>query len=220
MRGVGCIAGVSQEAPIIGTFVLQGRSAANAVFIFFIWLMAAAYARVGGHDRLPPLHTVFLRLHMIGYEAAWWRVLDMIIDGLDLKEWQKYAEQILGKDYFRSFFSGQQMASFTTEPQHNLFYNSSEIIVLVNLPYVFDLSQIQVYVKEQEVVIKGKIDLGYEHMQCIERHIFSGEFDKKILLPCAVNTKKVNAQYQRGILTIQLFPKLKQEGSSIRVKER
>ena len=141
----------------------------------------------------------------------------MILDGLNIKEWQEYAEKLLGKDYFRDFFSNQSIKN--AEPQHNVYYSPSEIIVLVNLPYVLDLSHIKVYVREQEIYLKGKIHLGYEHMQTIENHIFSGEFEKRIALPAFVNTRKVNAQYQRGILKLQLFPKLKREGSSVKISE-
>lgn len=141
----------------------------------------------------------------------------MILDGLGLKEWQAYAEKILGKDYFKDFFAGS-FVNTAQEPLHNVYYTPSEIIVLVNLPYVQDPSKIQLFVKESEVLIKGKIDLGYEHMQAVETHIFSGEFEKKITLPAPVNTKRVNAQYLRGILKIQLFPKLKGKGTPIKIK--
>lgn len=143
----------------------------------------------------------------------------MILDGLNLNEWHQYAEKLLGKDYFKDFFSGP-LARPNHEPLHNVYYSPSEIIVLVNLPYVLDPSKIRLYVKESEVLIKGKISLGYEHMQAVETHIFEGEFEKRISLPAAVNTKRVNAQYARGILKIQLFPKLKKEGLPIKIRDR
>ncbi|MDQ0338950.1 HSP20 family molecular chaperone IbpA [Caldalkalibacillus uzonensis] len=141
----------------------------------------------------------------------------MIPNDMDLNQWKTYAQRLLGRDFFADFAADFDMHN--TEPKYNIYRSASEIIVLINLPYVRDLSQIKLNVREQELFIKGKIDLGYEHMETVQNQIFSGSFEKTISLPALVNTKRVNAQYQRGILKVQLFPKLRGEGKAVNIED-
>lgn len=131
------------------------------------------------------------------------------------EEWQKLAQQVLGTNFMHDFFTHSQGVG----PRYNLYRNSSEIIILVELPYINDLSNIKLLVREKEIILKGKIELGFEHMEVVHQQIFSGRFEKKIILPEIVNTKKVNAHYQKGILKIQLFPKLQSGGHSVSIQE-
>jgi HSP20 family protein len=134
---------------------------------------------------------------------------------VDMDTWQKMAQQVLGGEFFADFYTGVQQEG----PSYNLYRNSSEIIVLINLPYIRDLSQIKLSVREQELYIKGKVDLGYDHLESVQAQIFSGTFEKTIPLPEIVNTKRVNAQYQRGLLKVQLFPKLRKEGTFVNIED-
>lgn len=131
---------------------------------------------------------------------------------MDFNKWQTYAKQILGNDFFANFVSAEG-------PQYDIYTNSSEMIVLVNIPYVRDLSQIHLKVRESELWLKGKVDLGFEHMQKVHKGIFSGDFQLTIPLPQTVNTKRINAQYQRGLLIIRLFPRNRRDGVPISIKE-
>lgn len=139
----------------------------------------------------------------------------MLSNNPEFDQWQKVAKQVLGNDFMRDFFTGAAGEG----PRYNLYRNSSEVIVLIELPYVGDLSEIKLIVKEKELVIKGKIEIGFDHMEALQKQIFSGEFEKRVPLPEVVNTKKVNAQYQKGILNVQLFPKLSNRAHSIPIQE-
>lgn len=141
----------------------------------------------------------------------------MNADYNDLTKWKSMVSQVLGQDFFKDIFpAGSEGARSLI---YDIYKNTSEIIVLVNLPYVTDLAKIKLSVHEKELIVYGKIDLGYEHLETIESNIVNGEFEQAISLPEPVNTKKVNAQYQRGILKIQLFPKIRSEESLINIKE-
>jgi HSP20 family protein len=139
----------------------------------------------------------------------------------DLNKWQNLANQVLGNDFFSEFMPETSTTNTTSAipPRHNMYRNSNEIVILIELPYVFDLSQIKMNVKDRELSIKGHIELGMQHMEAIKSEIFSGPFEKEISLPVDVNPKKVNAKYKRGILFIQLFPKVKARGESIKISE-
>lgn len=133
----------------------------------------------------------------------------------DFEQWQKLAQQVLGTDFMHDFF----VKTTRDGPRYNMYRNSSEIIILIELPYLHDLSKIKLLVRDRELILKGKLEFGYEHMEVIEQQIFTGMFEKKIVLPDVVNTKKVNAQYQKGILKVQLFPKLRSGGYPISIQE-
>jgi HSP20 family protein len=139
----------------------------------------------------------------------------------DLNKWQNLANQVLGSDFFSEFMPHQPTtsASRSTPPRHNMYRNSNELVILIELPYVFDLSQIKMNVKERELSIKGHLELGMQHMEAVESEIFAGPFEKEISLPVNVNPKRVNAKYKRGILFIQLFPKVKAQGETIKIRE-
>lgn len=141
----------------------------------------------------------------------------MMPNDMDLNQWKEYARRLLGWDFFAEFTP--DLTPGSSEPRYNLYRNSSEMILLINLPYIHDLSQIKLHVREQEVIIKGRIDFGYEHMEAVQSQLFSGSFEKKIPLPAPVHTKRVNAQYQRGILKVQLFPKLKGRETSVHIRD-
>ena len=137
----------------------------------------------------------------------------MLYHQLDPNKWKEIASQVLGNDFFSGF------ADFSHQgPRYNIYKNASEIIVLIELPYLLDLSQINLTVKEQELQLKGKIELGFNHMEVYRSQIFSGDFETVIPLPYAVNTKKVNAHYQKGILKVQLFPKLKNRSQNVNIQ--
>lgn len=135
---------------------------------------------------------------------------------MDFYKWQSMAKDLLGNEFFNDFFKDARRDS----PMYNVYKSSSEIIVLISLPYIQDLSQIKLTVRDNELDLKGKIDLGFDHLEKVRGDIFTGMFETTIPLPEAVNTRRVNAKYQRGILSVQLFPKMKKEGQTIKIGEK
>ncbi len=133
----------------------------------------------------------------------------------NMKQWKSMAEQVLGPDFFQDFYKGQTGG----EPYYNLYRSSAEIVVLINLPYIKNVEQVKIYVQGEELIIKGSLDYGYRHLEAVVEQLFSGSFEKRISLPSPVNTKRVNAQYKRGLLIVQLFPKLRVEGRQISIHE-
>lgn len=140
----------------------------------------------------------------------------MPTEDVNFAKWQQYAKQVLGRDFFDDFFS---QGSRAVEPRHNIYRNSSEIIVLVELPFINKLSDVKLNVREEELYVKGEINLGYDHLDKVEEQIYEGTFEKRIALPDSVNTKKANAHYVRGILKVQLFPKRRGDEATIQIKE-
>lgn len=130
---------------------------------------------------------------------------------VNLKKWKEVAEEVMGPEFFSNFFGGygepRSGVSQSGGPRYNVYHNSSEIIVLIELPYVQDVSQIELNVEDKQLIVKGEVKLGFEHFEKAAVNIFSGAFEKKIPLPKEVNSKKVNAQYKLGLLIVQLFPR-------------
>jgi HSP20 family protein len=142
---------------------------------------------------------------------------------VDINEWQSIAQQVLGEDFFKEFmhdFKGKGgSVGGQMEPRYNIYRNSSEVFVVISLPYIRDISQVQLSVRDTELLVKGEVKYDYEHLELIEGNLFSGPFEKVIPLPVIVNTKRVNAQYKRGILQVQLFPRLRREGKPISIQD-
>lgn len=136
-------------------------------------------------------------------------------ENVDLTKWKRMANQVLGEEFFTDFISDVRRES----PRHNIYKGNSEIIVLIELPHVLNTSDIKLSVTEQELMIKAQIHLGFDHLEKIESQILTGYVEKKISLPCSVNTKKINAKYQKGILKVQLFPKISGKERYINISE-
>jgi HSP20 family molecular chaperone IbpA len=136
----------------------------------------------------------------------------------DFVNWKSFADQIIGENFVKEFlpdgFSGA-----VKEPQYNLYRSSSEIFVLVNLPFIKDISQVKLLIKERELYLKGHIDFGYDHLDVVHEEMFAGGFEKRISLPEEVNTKKVNAYYKRGILQVQLYPRLHRGERNVSIRD-
>lgn len=141
---------------------------------------------------------------------------------VDINQWKAFAEQILGRDFFQGFMDqGEQGGDHksTIEPKYNLYRGPSELIVLINIPYIRDIKSVKLFIKEQELVVKGNISFDYDHLDLVHGQLYAGDFEKRIPLPESVNTKKVNAQYRRGILQVQLFPRLKKNGYNVEIQD-
>lgn len=98
---------------------------------------------------------------------------------VDLNKWKALAREVLGDDFFTDII----MNTSDSGPRYNLYRSYAEITVLIELPFVYDLSKIHLTVKERELSIKGKIDFGYRHLEAVQEEIFSGNFERKIPLP-------------------------------------
>jgi HSP20 family protein len=136
----------------------------------------------------------------------------------DFGNWKSFADQILGETFVKEFFPDSS-PGVGKEPQYNLYRSSSEIFVLVNLPFIKDISQVKLIIRERELYLKGNIDFGYEHLDVVHEEMFTGGFEKRIPLPEEVNTKKVNAHYKRGILQVQLYPRLKKGERNVLIRD-
>lgn len=134
----------------------------------------------------------------------------MSTDDIGLNKWKSVAKEVMGQDFFMDFFSHSQADG--SGPRYNLYRNSSEIVVLVELLGIQDVSQIKLSVHGQQLYVKGSIQFGYEYLDPYVEQLFSGDFEKKIDLPEHVHTKKVNAQYKQGLLIVQLFPRKERGG--------
>lgn len=129
-------------------------------------------------------------------------------------EWKKYADQVLGKDFFDDF---KDLGLNTNAPLVNIYENPEELYCLINLPGVKNIEDVQLYVHYRTLKITANIDFSIKKFKCVSEEIASGALDREIPLPCPVEDRPLDAGYYRGLLYVRL-QRLKQEKEHQKVK--
>jgi len=107
---------------------------------------------------------------------------------------------------FDSFFGGQRREKRSGGfPALNVSQDSDNVYVFAELPGV-DGNDLEINVDSDTLHIKGqrKIQETGKDIRYHRQERGSGQFSRSIHLPFAVNTEKVNAEMNQGVLTITL----------------
>ena len=84
------------------------------------------------------------------------------------------------------------------------------MVLVAEVPGV-DKSQIDIQVKNNQVRLRGKKEIGREEDVSVHRRErSSGEFDRVLTLPAEIDAGKVKAEYHNGILSV-LLPRSESE---------
>ncbi|UZJ78705.1 Hsp20/alpha crystallin family protein [Fictibacillus sp. KU28468] len=129
-------------------------------------------------------------------------------------EWKKYADQVLGKDFFNDF---KEFGLTNQGPLVNVYENSEEIYCLINLPGVKNIEDIHLYVHYRTLKVTSTIDFSIKKFNCVTEEIASGPIEREIPLPHPVEDRPLDAGYYRGLLYVRL-QRLKQEKEQQKVK--
>lgn len=122
--------------------------------------------------------------------------------------WKKIREQTkahLGEDFWN-----EMNELFPNEsPRVDLFEHRDIITVVIELPGLEQIEQIQVYIHDTTLHIKGSIPCPYpvkeEALILSERYF--GYFHRKIELPAKVIAEPLRARYKRGLLVVTIRKK-------------
>jgi HSP20 family protein len=132
------------------------------------------------------------------------------------KKLQTQAAQTLGDEFW------EDIANLVPKrgPRIDVFHTAQEVFVIVELPGLPSAEHIRISAKGKEVSIQGEVTYDYpvpeENITHSER--FLGRFQRKIALPADVHSEGARAQYQRGLLIIQLAKKPEQEPKAIPIQ--
>jgi HSP20 family protein len=106
---------------------------------------------------------------------------------------------------FDSFFGRQTPVKRTTFPALNVSQDNDHLYVNAELPGI-EVKDIEINVDAETLQIKGerKLEEAEKNVRYHRQERGSGIFNRTIQLPFPVNTEKVSAEINLGVLTITL----------------
>ncbi|KGX88257.1 Hsp20/alpha crystallin family protein [Pontibacillus litoralis] len=130
----------------------------------------------------------------------------------NMQEWRKNLDRFFGEDFWGEF-EGVLKPKI---PQINMYQSDNEIMLYANIPGLDDVNQVDVYVFNATIELRGVINITPSH-QLIQEEILQGSFERTIELPYPVRSDKINATYQNGLLIIQLHRLIQQDTNKQRI---
>lgn len=103
----------------------------------------------------------------------------------------------------------------------DVFQTEDDIVVLAPVAGI-KVEDVEVVVQEDVLTIRGirSLDLDIPQNNYYARECFWGEFTRSIVLPTAVNTAKIDASFQNGILKIEIPKATKVRMQIIKIKSK
>lgn len=133
----------------------------------------------------------------------------------NLMKWTQLARQFLGED----FWSDVMNAVPDSGPKADVYHTRNEVIVLVDLPGIEDINQVQLRLDGQHLLIKGTIPSRYDQLEVSVSERPKGEFQRSIPLGAWVTRHKGSARYRRGVLEVRLPKVPAPKTARIRVRD-
>lgn len=117
-------------------------------------------------------------------------------------EFYKQASDVLGTDFWQEIGSLLPI----TGPRMDVYYTSSAVFVLAELPELQHSEQITMRVEGQSFVIEGEVPCPYPvtDNRIMLKERFFGRFVRTLPLPRPVVPERINARYRQGLLTVEL----------------
>lgn len=117
-------------------------------------------------------------------------------------DFYKQATEVLGPEFWQEI--GDMLP--VTGPRIDVYYTSSTVYVLVELPALQKADQISMRVDGQTLVIEGELPRPYPvtDNRIIRKERFFGRFVRTLPLPQPVESKGIHAHYRQGLLTVEL----------------
>jgi HSP20 family protein len=105
----------------------------------------------------------------------------------------------------------------TWYPAADLSETKEEIKLELELPGI-DPQKVDISLEDGNLVIKGERKWDCKKEACKKREIFQGSFIRYFSIPKSVDSSKISADYDAGILTLTLPKKIEQPSKKIEIK--
>jgi HSP20 family protein len=118
---------------------------------------------------------------------------------------------------FQSAFNGNDQ-----QPRVNIYQAGHELKCIIFLPGVKKVEDIFLNVSENTLEVSGNNSQEHSGFQLIQQEIPQGPFKRIIELPFPVRKDKIDASYNRGLVTIHLYrliPENKQGQKGILIRD-
>ncbi|QST00361.1 Hsp20/alpha crystallin family protein [Pontibacillus sp. ALD_SL1] len=132
----------------------------------------------------------------------------------NMNNWRQNMDRFFGEDFWGEF----EGILKPTIPQINIYKSDNELLLLVNVPGLENLDDLDIFVDYSILEIRGIISLQSSQKQCIQEEILQGTFERKVELPYPVRGDRMQATYRNGIVVIQLHRMIQEEGKRNKIK--
>jgi|GEM_PF-618528 len=120
------------------------------------------------------------------------------------KDWKKQWDYFFNQDFWQSFEPFLQTGQRQESPGVNIYSRENELLVVVSIPGLQDIEQVEVYAEYNVLEVRAEISLPFGDYELIEEGIFQGTMEKTISLPFAIKEDRIDATYRHGLLLIHL----------------
>ncbi|PWU66695.1 MULTISPECIES: Hsp20/alpha crystallin family protein [Gracilibacillus] len=121
-----------------------------------------------------------------------------------MHEWKNNMDQFFGGNFWNEF----EHIIKPPIPAINLYELDNELIGYISLPGMENSKQIEVYVDEYVLEIRGQLSPIKQSGKMHHQEILQGDFSRKIDLPFAVRKDRVSANLRNGLMCIHLHKKM------------
>lgn len=122
----------------------------------------------------------------------------------NMNNWRKQWDHFFGDEFWNEFTPFLDNA----HSQLNLYQGENELLVVLSLPGLIKVEDVDIYVNHQTLEVQGKINLNFKGFDIIQEGIFQGSFQREIQLPYTVKEDRIKASYKRGLLLIHLHKQI------------
>jgi len=91
-------------------------------------------------------------------------------------------------------------------PKVDILDEGDELLVKAELPGIEDKNQIELYVQNDYLILKGQVqdETEAKNERFYRKERFTGSFERVVYLPVEVEPSQAKAEYKNGILNIRL----------------
>lgn len=134
-----------------------------------------------------------------------------------MHQWKDNIDKFFGESFWGEFDSVLKPLI----PQINIYKKEYEALVVINVPGIKKMDQINCSVRGQTLTVSGIITIDTPGFEMQQEEIIQGSFDRSIELPFIVRKDKIQARYEHGLVWIYLYKDVEKEKQSkqIDIKE-
>lgn len=118
-----------------------------------------------------------------------------------LRKFQKELTETLGKD----FWTDLSDLGSSSYPPVDIYENDGALVVVLELPGLKSASDVSIFLLNDKLLVKGRIDRPYEGFNLLKNERFSGVFEREITLSSFIERYQTTANYKHGLLEIVLY---------------
>ena len=129
----------------------------------------------------------------------------------ELTTLQDRINRFFDDSFFRAGYSDDSVTLSTWHPMVDIFDDSDKIVIKAELPGI-DKKDIAIDLKDRVLTLKGErvADNEEKENRYYRRERTYGKFERSFTLPTGLNPDKIKADYQDGVLKIEV-PKPQEE---------